>query len=1111
MMNARLFAVVFCFSTVLAAAPSEDGFLTDWLVSGPYPSYQKDGRGTALDTDFLNGEADFVPYPGEKGKAEFIADWGKLVAGVGSTNEWGFRETKTFDTTWNVKSFPGFKVVLDKMFLPIDDYFAAYAVCWIESPDRRKILLGVGSDDDHKLYLNGKLIGRHYGSQGTTPDQFQYAAELQPDLNRLVFKLVDRTGGADFCVRLTGPDRKPMDGLKFYTDHPGRKYRAELYQNGYAGNLSFRSEHLYSGPQQLTVSVFPPDREPYSLRLNGKTVMPGSIPLDLHDGDNLLSLEVVKDGKVAAVLQKTVTAYSQDSLRKENAALQQEIRKNAGLLAAMRAKQRTLQTKLDAILKEREKVYADVERKYAEQRASVCQNAKKSADLPLTPATVRSRLCINGPWEASPDRRNWSEYRLPARMYVSYFRNWFNPVKNAAPDNPYGEIIPLKGWEDFRLSPVTTSDRTWFRKDFTFDGKTAATLVCGAVNGKLQVFVNGKKCGDYRGWMGEIQFPLTGLKPGENTLELFWERDPLGNHANMTSGILGDLYLDFTSPVKMSDVWVKPGWRQAKLSLKSEIENRTGEEQRVTVKQYAARDGRIKLEFPAVEKVLPPHQTVSFENAETWADPKCWGIGGKYGDPDLYDLVSDVYRDGKLIDRYVQPFGFREFWIHGTDFYLNGKRIILQGDLGVSTIGIAKFRDVLWPLLRHDGINTFRYHDSCAQWSEEMANTADRAGMLSYVQMYPVLFPGNVEPKPGPVPSVSEWTKTPEHQYNLENYQRWFRLFRNHPSAVIWSTDNEILTQAWDTAAKADRNVRNDKIGALYEKFMKTLDPDLVMTRNGDVGTWGHTGRWTENPPCDTANYHYPEYNLQERIVNWQKTYDYRPLILGETMYCAYFQKGGAYPELVEKRAADIRKNAGLYRKLEVPAQIFMGLSLDGFLVLDDSGKGNPWGITRSMTDRYGQDETVPPVMKPDQYPWFRISWPAQSGKGCRAPAAETRLGVWGCMGVNWFDPSKPSHVRSAVNDAYRDTLIPQPPLPPPDTGECVILTKPDAAVWSTAADGTRCGVRADREGKAWFQLPKPGEYTFEADGVRKTIDVPSRKSYAATPGFDQIKTFQLK
>ena len=77
--------------------------------------------------------------------------------------------------------------------------------------------------------------------------------------------------------------------------------------------------------------------------------------------------------------------------------------------------------------------------------------------------------------------------------------------------------------------------------------------------------------------------------------------------------------------------------------------------------------------------MIPAGKTAEVETRSGWADPLIWGIGGKYGNPDMYDLVTDVYLDGKLADRHIQPFGFREFWIHRTDFFLNGKRIILQG------------------------------------------------------------------------------------------------------------------------------------------------------------------------------------------------------------------------------------------------------------------------------------------------------------------------------------------------------------------------------------------------------------------------------------------------
>jgi len=1092
--------------------PDPQGFIRDWLIAGPYPNYQTNGGGQALDTDFLHGEAELVPYPGLKGSSEFVADAGKLVAGIGSTNEWGFTETKTFDATWQVKSFADSKIAFDKMFLPIDDYFAVYAVCWIESPSQRKIKLGVGSDDDHKIYLNGKLVGRHYGSQATTPDQFMYDAELQPGLNRLLFKLVDRTNDASFCLRLTDPARKPMNDLIIYTDSPARKYGAELYQNGYAGNLSFKTPHLFAGPQRLDITVFSDKKEPYTLLLNGKPVRSGTTPVTLSDGKNLLKLEVIVNGQTAAVLQKEVMAYSRETLAAENKNLKREVRKNAVLLSSLNNKRQILEKQLTGILADRKKIYQEIEQKYAAQREAACKEGKKSIDEPMTPATVRSRLCLNGEWEASTDRKNWSEFVLPAKMYNEFFRTWYNPVKNVDPKNPYGKVLPIKGWEEYRISPVVHASKAWFRRNFTTEGGAAVTFVCGAVRGKLQVFSNGMKCGDYPGWMGQVEIPLKNLKPGDNILELYFEVDRRAYNANAESGLVGDLYLDFTSPVKMADVWVKPSWRKASLSLTSEIENRTDKEQGAEIRQYVAQGGRIKLKLQNVKQTLPPHQTITFTNSEKWADPLLWGIGGEYGNPDLYDLVSDVYVDGKLVDRYVQPFGFREFWIHATDFYLNGKRIILQGDLGHYNIAIAKIRDVIWPLLRHDGINIIRYHVAGAECGDTAA-AADRMGMLSYVQMYPVVLP--IGQKPDQFSPFETWTKTSEHQYNLENYRRWFRLFRNHPSVVIWSTDNEIFTQAWDTAAKLEFNIRNDKVGALYEKYMKTLDPDLVLTRDGDIGTWSHRGRWFENPPCDTANYHYPEFNSAEQIINWQNIYDYRPVIFGETLYHSYgaWDKNiGAIPSQVQKKALTVRSVAGLYRMLEVPGQIYMGLSLDGFTVHDDSGKGNPWGLTAAMYDRYLKDGTIPEGFNADHYPWYRLPWPACSGTGMKDIAVNVAFArVFGNCAINWFDPRYPTHIRNAVNEAYKETLLPQPPLREPDEGECIIVGKPFADIWSVAADGIRYGVRADKNGKAWFQLPTAGQYTFEADGIKKVIDVPSRKSYAAKPGFDQIKFFELK
>ena len=81
------------------------------------------------------------------------------------------------------------------------------------------------------------------------------------------------------------------------------------------------------------------------------------------------------------------------------------------------------------------------------------------------------------------------------------------------------------------------------------------------------------------------------------------------------------------------------------------------------------------------------------------------------------------------------------------------------------------------------------------------------------------------------------------------------KWLRNHPSVVMYSTDNEIFTQAWDTPEKLDENIRNDQLGAVYGRYVGELDPTRLVTRDGDEGTWGKMGKWEEEPPAEIANY----------------------------------------------------------------------------------------------------------------------------------------------------------------------------------------------------------------------------------------------------------------
>lgn len=318
----HLLFFVFLITAILspAAQLDQNGFILDWLTSGPYPSYQKNGSGQALDTDFLGGEGKAAPNPGLKMKSVFLADWSKLVAKVDMTNEWGFRKNTEYDATWKAETFPSPIISLDRKYLPIDDHFAVYAFCYLLSPSSQKIKIRTGSDDDHKIFLNGREIARHYGSQGVVPNNFIYPAELKRGLNRLLLKIVDRTGGFGFCLALSDPSDKPLKNVKILLDNPTRKYGAELYDNGISAKISFEKYPLFDGANLLYCEIFAPDAAELSCSVEGKT-FPGrkfSVPINLTAGNRSFLLQVRKKNQLVAEFSKEEIVYSKEKLQEEN-------------------------------------------------------------------------------------------------------------------------------------------------------------------------------------------------------------------------------------------------------------------------------------------------------------------------------------------------------------------------------------------------------------------------------------------------------------------------------------------------------------------------------------------------------------------------------------------------------------------------------------------------------------------------------------------------------------------------------------------------------------------------------------------------------------------------
>ncbi len=192
--------------------PGDDGFIRDWLILGPLPNMLlKKPTGNefvGFRTDDLakyGGEANVQPKYGKKHKIQYPPD-GLWIDG---------EETLAWRDLHG-----GHMVVLNNVLLPERGItivppvnVSAYLACWIDSPADRKVTLAVGSDDCHKIWLNGKLVAALETERGAAPDQNFYPVELKKGRNLLMAKVFQSVGDWQFYLRFLDDRKKPVTDL----------------------------------------------------------------------------------------------------------------------------------------------------------------------------------------------------------------------------------------------------------------------------------------------------------------------------------------------------------------------------------------------------------------------------------------------------------------------------------------------------------------------------------------------------------------------------------------------------------------------------------------------------------------------------------------------------------------------------------------------------------------------------------------------------------------------------------------------------------------------------------------------------------------------------------
>jgi tetratricopeptide (TPR) repeat protein len=162
------------------------GFVTDWMVIGPFGNERGQGFASALPP-----ESELVPdrdYPGRKRPVRWRSCPAPAADGL---------------------------IDLAGMLRP-DREAVAYLVTFFEVPGRGELPVAVrlGSADGVRVWVNGRELWRHDADREAGFDQDVFGAVLRPGWNSLLVKVGQADGSWGLRLRLTAPAGEPLEGLR---------------------------------------------------------------------------------------------------------------------------------------------------------------------------------------------------------------------------------------------------------------------------------------------------------------------------------------------------------------------------------------------------------------------------------------------------------------------------------------------------------------------------------------------------------------------------------------------------------------------------------------------------------------------------------------------------------------------------------------------------------------------------------------------------------------------------------------------------------------------------------------------------------------------------------
>jgi uncharacterized C2H2 Zn-finger protein len=483
-------------------------------------------------------------------------------------------------------------------------------------------------------------------------------------------------------------------------------------------------------------------------------------------------------------------------------------------------------------------------------------------------AEFRSQMKLSNVWECCPIVSKEKPKKEPAN-------NKF--IKVTLPKNKFWLRSNWRFYPDVKYLPKKVqkaSNWCWYKQCFKLPANFKKERIFLQFNGiyfQYYVWLNGHKLGHNEHGYFPYAFDVTRYikTSGKNDLLILVgdsrtiKNAPKGAMARFERGLSGNVVVYSVNNTHLEDVFIKTSFRNKTIQVDLEITT-PQKNMKTILTVLNTRGKKTALPFKRLKDGKDCWQA-------RWANPELWSPEHPY----LYKLrVELVSADGKKLDEQTIPFGFREFYIKGHSFYLNGKKTQLRcqwGHIGEwlrARYGKGKRskpvnEEFTIKNLKDKNINIVRYH--CQPFPKLWYDTADRNGML--------------------VIAESGLNHGPVSAKSVEHVKRFIKTYRNHPSIVIWSLNNEFAH--W----LSPRSIKISKFLFELEKNANELDPTRPVQ---------HSGYGILNKDQQTINVHYPvgiDQLLLPNCFYWMRSGKYinhiykshpwkkdKPLLIGEQL-----------------------------------------------------------------------------------------------------------------------------------------------------------------------------------------------------------------------------------